>query len=448
MPAIIDDQGTTTVDSGSIEEFGPYQVLGCLGKGGMATVHKARKTGIEGFERVDALKRLLPHLEADRQFVRSFVHEAKLAAQLTHGNIVQIHDLGKVGERYFIAMEFLDGKSVQDILKQAAKVAGPPPLAVAMSIIGELLDALDYAHSRTDLTTDQNLGTVHADVTPSNLIVSEAGNLKVIDFGIARASSDRQRKRGVFVAGKIGYMAPEVMDAAGIDARSDLFAVGVIAHELLTARPLFKPRQASVVRKTLETGFSRPSLHNNTCPPQIDDIVMTALEADPNRRFSCASAMRTAIDTALHSIGVASTRREVAVWLEQSFQLDPRHGRNKLAAGSRRRTFPLPALPDVEAELFPPDAVAGSRPPIGEDDEETGEHWSSVVDAPALVTEDLDISESIRNALTDRDAVDAIDPPTQRRGTPRISSPPIDTGLIPKITFRAPTVPGTNNDDN
>ncbi len=436
------------MDSGSNEEFGPYQVLECVGKGGMATVHKARKTGIEGFERLDALKRLLPHLEADRQFVKSFIHEAKLAAQLTHGNIVQIHDLGKVDGRYYIAMEYLDGKSVQDILKQASKVAGPPPLGVAMSIIGELLDALDYAHSRTDLGTGENLGIVHADVTPSNLIVSEAGNLKVIDFGIARASSDRQRQRGVFVAGKIGYMAPEVMDAVGIDARSDLFAVGVIAHELLTARPLFQPRQAEAVRNSLETGLVRPSVHNNACPPQIDDIVMTALNADPNRRFACASAMRTAIDTALHSIGVGSSRREVATWLEDSFQLDPRHGRKQFAAGSRRRTMPLPAVPEVEAELFPPDQAVGSQPLLDDEDEETDEHWSSVVDAPALVTESPEISESIKHALDPGKPCDPTDPPTTRRRQPTITSPPVDTGLIPKITFRAPTNPGSNKDNS
>jgi serine/threonine protein kinase len=435
--------------SSSAEVFGQYEVLECLGKGGMATVHKARRRGIEGFERIDALKRLLPHLEADPVFVDSFVAEAKLAAQLQHGNIVQIHELGRHEGRYFIAMEYLAGHTLQEVLKQAGRVAGPPPIAACACLLGELCDALDYAHSRTDHGSGEPLGLVHADVSPSNAIVNPAGSLKMIDFGIARATSPGQRQRGVFVAGKIGYMAPEVMRAQGIDARADIFGAGVIAWELLTARQLFSPRQAAVVTARLADEIEPPSVHNPSCPRELDQIVLTAIAADPNERWASAAAMREALDRAMHALGVPATRREVGRWLDHAFSLDARHGRAPLAAGSKRRiTLPLPALPDVQDAIIPPDApILLPDLPIGDvdgDDEETGDHWSSVVEAehiPVLVTESIETCDAVAEARGTgvQDVPIEGAPPSPRKRAPTVSSPPVEPELMPKITFRAPT---------
>ena len=169
-----------------MEEFGPYLVYERLGVGGMATVHRALERGVEGFERFVALKRLLPHLAEDASFIKAFVREAKLASMLAHVNIVQIYELGRVGTEYFISMEYIEGRDVRKILRHARKVTGPPPLHVTIGILLQLCEALDYAHGKTD-EDGHPLGPVHRDVSPSNLLLTTAGHLKVIDFGIAKA---------------------------------------------------------------------------------------------------------------------------------------------------------------------------------------------------------------------------------------------------------------------
>jgi len=225
-------------DAASEGQFGPYVIYERLGVGGMATVHRALEHGIEGFERTVALKRLLPHLAADGSFIKSFVREAKLASLLNHVNIVKIFELGRVGTEYFISMEYIDGRDIRRILRHARKVSGPPPIHVTVGLLLQLCDALDYAHHQVD-HDGAPLGIVHRDVSPSNVLVTSAGHVKVIDFGIAKAQSAQLRTQTGRVKGKLAYMAPEALAGKELDSRSDLFAVGVIGHELLTARPLF-----------------------------------------------------------------------------------------------------------------------------------------------------------------------------------------------------------------
>src|SRR3954453_725909 len=173
-------------DAAAEEQFGPYVVYERLGVGGMATVHRARERGIEGFERIVALKRLLPHLAEDATFIKAFVREAKLASILNHINIVQIYELGRVGSEYFISMEYIDGRDVRRILRHARKDTGPPPIHVTIALLIQLCDALDYAHAKHD-EDGTPLKLVHRDVSPSSVIVTSSGHLKVIDFGIAKA---------------------------------------------------------------------------------------------------------------------------------------------------------------------------------------------------------------------------------------------------------------------
>jgi len=420
-----------------VEKFGPYEVYECLGKGGMATVHRAKKPGIEGFERVDALKRLLPHLELDEAFVRSFVYEAKLAAQLRHSNIVQIHDLGCVDGRYYIAMEYLEGRTVQEILQRARTAAGPLPIDVFASIFGELCDALEHAHGRDDLARDDGTGIVHADVSPSNLIVSEAGHLKVIDFGLARATSPAQQRRGVFVAGKLGYMSPEAMTGIPLTACSDVFSAAVIAHELLTAQPLFPRTDRKAILTRLEQGMlPSPSAFNSACPVGLDDIIMTALDPDPTRRFESIGAMRYALDQLMHSLKIAPSRRQVSMWLEFAFADDISQVR-ELAVGSRR-TMPLPAMPETIAPRPP------TAPPVPDADDEapTRRSWKALVTddgAPALVTESAETEGVVREARS----------ASGSGPLPKIASPPPQPDLVPRITFRPATIPppGAEEDD-
>src|SRR5688572_14117542 len=306
----------------SVEEFGPYLVYERLGVGGMATVHRALERGIEGFERVVALKRLLPHLAEDASFIRSFVREAKLASTLQHPNIVQTLELGRVGATYFISMEFIDGRDVRRVLRHARKVSGPPPINVTLALMIQLCDALDYAHHRTD-GNGNPLGIVHRDLSPSNLLLTRNGHLKVIDFGIAKAVSAQLATQTGRVKGKLAYMAPESIAGKELDARSDLFAAGVVFHELLTARPLFAQKnEYQTLLKVQRGDVQPPSTFNEGVPKEIDDIVLKALAREPEDRWLSAAALRDALVTVRMSRQLSATPRDVQAWCEWAFSLD------------------------------------------------------------------------------------------------------------------------------
>jgi eukaryotic-like serine/threonine-protein kinase len=206
-----EDSFTDSQDS-VVEEFGPYLVYERLGIGGMATVHRAKKRGIAGFERGVALKRMLPQLSEDDEFINSFVREAKLASLLVHPNIAQIYDFGRIGNVYFIAMEHVEGFEVSKLLRRSHRNRVLPPVNVVLSILSELCEALEYAHTFVG-ENGQRQSIVHRDVSPSNLIVAQTGHLKVIDFGIAKASSRPLHTESGRVKGKLGYIPPRLWSA-------------------------------------------------------------------------------------------------------------------------------------------------------------------------------------------------------------------------------------------
>ena len=302
--------------------FGPYLVYERLGVGGMATVHRALERGIEGFERIVALKRLLPHLAEDASFIKAFVREAKLASALNHVNIVQIFELGRVGTEYFISMEYIDGRDIRRILRHARKVTGPPPVNVTVGLLLQLCDALDYAHNKSD-DNGVPMQLVHRDVSPSNVLVTSAGHVKVIDFGIAKAQSSQLRTQTGRVKGKLAYMAPEAISGKDLDARSDLFAVGVIAHELLTARPLFASKnEYQTLLKVQRGDIMPPSTFNQGCHAELDAIVLRALARDPDQRYASAAELRDDLVALRRQYNLATGMRDVATWLEWAFNLE------------------------------------------------------------------------------------------------------------------------------
>src|SRR4051812_13130692 len=174
----------------------------------MAEVHRAEQAGIEGFRKVVALKRMLPHLAANDDMVKSFVREARLASYLRHANVAQTYDLGKVGDVYFIAMELIEGRNLRDVLRRCAGLNKGMPVALTLNILNQICDALDYAHNLRD-HEGHPLGIIHRDVSPSNVIVAEEGVVKLIDFGIAKASAAGMQTMSGMIKGKYGYMAPE-----------------------------------------------------------------------------------------------------------------------------------------------------------------------------------------------------------------------------------------------
>lgn len=402
------------VDAAVEEQFGPYLVYERLGVGGMATVHRALEQGTEGFERTVALKRLLPHLAEDASFIKSFVREAKLASLLNHVNIVQIYELGRVGTEYFISMEYIDGRDVRRILRHARKVTGAPPIHITVGLMLQLCDALDYAHNRVD-EDGHPLGLVHRDISPSNLLVTSGGHLKIIDFGIAKAQSSQLRTQTGRVKGKLAYMAPEAISGSrDLDARSDIWATGVILHELLTARPLFASKnEYQTLLKVQKGDILPPSTFNQACPPELDAIVFRALARDPNERFANASELREELLEVKKKYSLQTGVRDVAGWIEWAFALEPPPGFTGDTTGVRSAETQR-SMPAVPHALTP-------RPPQNPEEEAAAEvvwgqgaHESE--DLGPVVLEDVpDVSE--KHQRPKRDSADDMPTPAPRAGT-------------------------------
>ena len=379
------------------EEFGPYLVYERLGVGGMATVHRALERGIEGFERVVALKRLLPHLAEDASFIKSFVREAKLASLLNHVNVVQIFELGRVGAEYFISMEYIDGKDIRRILRHARKVTGPPPIHITVGLLLQLCEALDYAHNKSD-ETGQPLMLVHRDVSPSNVLVTSAGHVKVIDFGIAKAQSNQLRTQTGRVKGKLAYMAPEALSGKDLDSRSDLFAVGVISHELLTARPLFASKnEYQTLLKVQRGDIMPPSTFNQACPPELDAIVGKALERDPDQRYGSASELREDLLALRKTYNLATGYRDIAAWVEWAFTLEA-----PSAGFGAQNTFDNSAVMDVKSPVRHKTPRPATQAEIAEEEDAVEIAWGGGKEdgddaSGPVVLEDIpDVSEKHR----------------------------------------------------
>ncbi|HTL33973.1 MAG TPA: serine/threonine-protein kinase [Kofleriaceae bacterium] len=291
--------------------FGPYTVYECVGSGGMATVHRAEIT-LGGVEREVALKRLLPHLADEERFVEDFVREAKLAAHLRHSNIVRIYELGRIGETYFIAMELVRGASLNTLIRKSTSADKRPSMGAVFSLMLELTDALDHAHNGVD-QNGQPLHLVHRDLTPSNLLVTEDGNLKIIDFGVAKAMTGDLVTNSGFAKGKLGYMSPEAISVQAVDARADIFSVGVVMWELLTGKRLFQPAH-DWDRSIHDQKLEPPSAFNRECTHDIDRIVMKAIAKNADDRFQSAEAFHHALVKAARPFAGATNPKAVVRW--------------------------------------------------------------------------------------------------------------------------------------
>ena len=231
--------------------FGNYRLQRRLARGGMAEVFLARLIGVEGFERRVAIKRILPHLSESDEFRAMFLDEARLAAQLTHPNIVHIYDFGKADDYYFIAMEYVDGVDIGRLIRRAKE--RPVPFEVAARIFADVCAGLHFAHNASD-PMGRKLDVVHRDVTPQNVLVSWDGVVKLVDFGIAKAAFAAGRTRPGVVKGKYAYMSPEQVEGRSLDGRSDLFAAGICLYELVTGVPLFRRDDVTASMREIRDG--------------------------------------------------------------------------------------------------------------------------------------------------------------------------------------------------
>ncbi|HMG53209.1 MAG TPA: serine/threonine-protein kinase [Kofleriaceae bacterium] len=353
--------------SDAFEEFGPYLVYERLGQGGMATVHRAEKRGV-GIRRPIALKRLLFHVAADPALVKLFVDEARLASHLRHANVAQTYELGKVGDTFFIAMEYASGPTLAQIIRQCLAAAGDMPLTITVNVLAQICEALDHAHNLCD-ETGRSLRIIHRDVSPANIIVTNTGVVKLIDFGIAKATISSVQTQAGFIKGKFGYIAPEYITGQ-IDARVDLFAVGVVAHEMMSGRRLFEGKDDfETLQNIRDMNLLPPSRWNPHVPPDLDDIVMTALQRDPARRWQSAGAMQVALTHVAREFGRVVGGQQVAEWIDWAFsQLPPDSGRLTDAdAGDSAATVARIPDPDsslsIEVSRISASALDGAPPP-------------------------------------------------------------------------------------
>lgn len=275
--------------------LGRYRVLQRLALGGMAELYLARQEAAAGFTKVVALKRVLPHLAEDAEFVGMFLNEAKLASCLEHPNIASVTDFGQSGRDYFMVLEFVHGRGVNELLRSAAKGSGVP-LDCALTICVAVASALHHAHQATD-DAGAPLGLVHRDVSPSNILVSYDGGVKLVDFGIAKATSQSEGTRSQALKGKIPYMSPEQARGARIDRTTDVYALGVVLYELTTGRRcFFAEGEFALLNKVADGRYAAPHKVTPGYPPALEAIVTRALQVDAAERYASTREFQTALE--------------------------------------------------------------------------------------------------------------------------------------------------------
>lgn len=275
--------------------FGPYRLIRRLAVGGMAEVYVASAKGSAGFEKVVALKRIHPHLSSDPEFVSMLIDEAKLSVSLDHQNIVQTFDLGCIEDSYFIVMEHVEGYDLDQVLRTLRERGEKLPVSVAAHVVAELCRGLAYAHQCVD-AQGQPLHIVHRDVSPQNVLLSLAGEVKIADFGIAKTASRVDDGEVGVIKGKYFYMSPEQAWGDPLDHRSDIFSAGVVLWELLVGKTLHQSKQVQALLDDVRRAeVPPPSSIRAEVPAQLDAIVALATALDPNDRFSDATAFADAL---------------------------------------------------------------------------------------------------------------------------------------------------------
>jgi len=334
-----------------IETYGNYQLLKRLATGGMAQIYLARQKGPDGAEKLVVVKRILPHLAENSDFVRMFLDEARIAARLNHPNIVQVFDLGSLDDTFFIAMEFIHGEDLRKIWKRTEHLNKPFPVQLVCRVVMDACAGLDYAHKKTD-AQGKPLGIVHRDISPQNLLVTFDGAVKIVDFGIAKAADQATVTRSGVLKGKYSYMSPEQASGKRVDCRSDIFALGVVLHELLTGQRLFKrSNDIQTLHAVTECDVPVPSNANPKVPPELDEIVLKALAKNPADRYQEAMDLQLALEDFLIFHKLPSSSAHLAAFMGELYEerLAEERRAGHVLVGEDLDSAPRPLLDDLPA---------------------------------------------------------------------------------------------------
>lgn len=302
--------------------FGKYYLLERINVGGMAEVYKAKAFGVEGFERLLAVKKILSSIAEDEAFINMFVDEAKIAVQLNHPNIAQIFDLGKVDGSYFIALEYIGGKDLKTIFERSRRIGEKVSIPRVCYLIMKVCEGLAHAHSKKD-AQGKELHIVHRDVSPQNVLLSYEGEVKIIDFGIAKAQGKTSQTQVGILKGKFSYMSPEQVRGLHVDHRSDLFSLGIVLYEMLTLERLFLGESDfDTLEKIRKVEMSPPSLYNPHIPKELEDIVLKALARSPDERFQNSYEFADALERFMRNQGYYYTNKDLAQYMKEAFNAD------------------------------------------------------------------------------------------------------------------------------
>ncbi len=312
--------------------LGPYLLGDRLGLGGMAEVYVAHRAGPRGFAKRFALKRILPELALDARFVAMFCDEARICAALCHPNIVQVVDFGEAQGELFMAMEFVDGVSLARLLRTVSARRERFPRAIALRIAHEVLRGLAFAHAAQD-EHGRPLGIVHRDVSPGNVLIGRAGEIKLGDFGIVRSEFVDRRTYPGELKGKVGYMSPEQVMGTEVDPRSDLFTVGIILAEMLLARPLFAGQnEFEILTNIYEANLDVLERHADGLPQSLLEMLKKALSREPQQRFQSAAEFRSSLRDVARELGAPLGDSEIVAWLSSLGVLPSRSGTHERLA--------------------------------------------------------------------------------------------------------------------
>lgn len=302
------------------DKIGPYEVLERISAGGMAEVYKAKLTGADSFERLVAIKRILPHIARDPNFIAMFQAEAKLAVQLQHGNIAQIYQLGRQDDAFYIALEYVEGRDVGALLDLHQKAGKALPLAQACYIITRCAEGLDYAHNKKS-DDGRPLNIIHRDISPPNILISYEGEVKLIDFGLAKATSSSVQTQAGVIKGKLAYMSPEQVRGAPLDARSDVFALGIVFFELLTGRRLFRrDSDIETFESVRQCKVPRPSEVNPAIPAPLEQILLRSLARSLDDRYPSAASLAEALREFVFTHQLRYRGDQLGAWMRQVFR--------------------------------------------------------------------------------------------------------------------------------
>jgi serine/threonine-protein kinase len=275
--------------------MGKFQLLSEIATGGMAEIWIAKQQLEEGIEKLVVIKMLRPKLKRNREFVHMFLNEARIAARLKHRNVVQMYDLGYADGNYFIAMEYIHGENLRNTTKACRKTGEKIPLAYSLTVMSQACEGLHYAHTKTDVL-GRPLNIVHCDMSPQNIVISFRGEIKLVDFGVAKAASRFEQAQKGVVKGKLAYMSPEQIQGKPMDARSDIFSAGIVLWELATWKRLFGSFTPNEIVKLIPSGHvPSPRRVNPEVTPALEAVILKALEKDPLNRFQTAQEMHAAL---------------------------------------------------------------------------------------------------------------------------------------------------------